>query len=73
MSHNYLLELHEIINSKITDAEKKIQQSTKDQDPLAEKFHQGRADVLAEVLEYIAGNYNPKLPRKIRHKFISHN
>jgi len=66
MAYIYLLNLHEIIDKKLNEAKKGIDNASKE--PEKVKFLEGRIQALSEFKEFLIDNLNIKLPRKIRQR-----
>ena len=68
MAYVYLLDLYKFIEERLGVITDKAQQA--DGDVSAEKFEQGRIDILMEFQDFLNENFNPKLPRRIRDSLI---
>ena len=68
MSHTYLITLYELIDQRLEDA---AQQHDTDElpDQPSIRFQEGRIDILKECKQFLTGQYNSKLPRRIRNKY----
>jgi len=64
MAYTYLLDLHEIIDKKLNEAETCVEKVSNE--PGKVKFFEGRIQVLSEFKEFLTDNLNVKLPRRIR-------
>ena len=64
MAYVYLLDLYKFIEDRLEEATDRLRQV--DGDVPAEKFEQGRIDILLEFQDFLKENFNPKLPRRIR-------
>lgn len=64
MAYVYLLDLYKFIEDRLEEATDRLRQV--DDDVPAEKFEQGRIDILMEFQDFLKENFNPKLPRRIR-------
>lgn len=60
MSHNYLLELHELVELKIKETE-----AIEGEEGAARAFTEGRIAALEEFKAHISGMYNHKLPKRL--------
>lgn len=63
MSHNYLLELHELIDLKLKEAEEITVGNEADR-----AFTEGRIAALEEFKTHIGAMYNHKLPKRLLKK-----
>ena len=69
MSYKYLLDLHQLIDTRIGEAKESIDHEDNDSEGVA--FHKGRIDILSDFKHFLTKNLNPKLPRSLR-KNLSH-
>ena len=60
MSHNYLLELHELVSRKIKEAKELTCENEADA-----AYKNGRIAALEEFKAHIGGMYNHKLPKRL--------
>jgi len=67
MSHTYLLDIYALIDKRLEKLSAK-QVSERPQGDGA-SFQQGQIDILVEFKQFLAQQYNSKLPRRIRNKF----
>ena len=70
MAYIYLLNLHEIIDKKLNEARKCVDNISNE--PEKAKFLEGRIQALSEFKEFLIDNLNIKLPRKIRQRLKEH-
>ena len=71
MAYIYLLEIYELIDQRLEDAN-----STNGEladDPMGTKFQEGRIRALSDFKDYLTKNLNPKLPRRIRQTYNTQN
>lgn len=71
MAYIYLLDLYKLIDQRLEDAHSSI--SGLADDPMEEKFHEGRIRALLDFKDYLTKNLNPKLPRRIRQSYDTQN
>ena len=64
MAYVYLLDLHRLIDQRLAEAVQSVDNTTNN--PGEIRFHQGRIAILSDFKDFLTGNLNPKLPRKIR-------
>jgi hypothetical protein len=64
MAYIYLLDLHQLIDQRLAEAEHSVDNTTNNRGEI--RFHQGRIAVLSEFKDFLTENLNPKLPRRIR-------
>ena len=64
MAYTYLLDLYELIDQRLEDANTSIGELA--EDPVETKFQEGRIRALLDFKDYLAKNLNPKLPGRIR-------
>ncbi|MBC8441686.1 MAG: hypothetical protein H8D87_18620 [Deltaproteobacteria bacterium] len=70
MAYIYLLNLHEIIDKRLNEAQKCIDNASNASEKA--KFLEGRIQALSEFKEFLIDNLNIKLPRKIRQRLKEH-
>ena len=66
MSYVYLLDLYKLINKRLSETGKSIDNS--ENDPGELRYREGQIDILSDFKEFLIENLNPKLPRAIRKK-----
>jgi len=66
MAPEYLYKLHELIRSRLEEAEAAHQ--TTEQNEI-KAFQEGRIEVLTELRAFLAESYHLKLPRRLRSQF----
>ncbi len=66
MAYVYLLDLHDYIDGRLTEAGDVLAEL--DGDPEQTIFQKGRIDMLTKFKEFLTENLNPKLPRAIRRR-----
>ncbi len=64
MAYTYLLDIYKLIDQRVADAQAVIEKGSSD--PVEQKFQEGRIKALVNFQNYLATNFNPKLPRRIR-------
>ena len=64
MAYIHLLDIYKLIDQRIADAQMAIKNGSGD--PNENKFQEGRIKALTNFQNYLATNFNPKLPRRIR-------
>ena len=64
MSYVYLLDLHQLIEKRITEAKREL--DTIKSDPGEIQFHRGRIEALSDFKGFLTERLNPKLPRAFR-------
>ena len=69
MSYVYLLDLHRLIEKRITEARRAL--DTIENDPAEIKFHEGRIEALCDFKDFLTEKLNPKLPRAFRKVYPS--
>ena len=67
MAYIYLLDIYNLIDQRIEDADAALEQVSGD--PNETKFHEGRIKALTDFKDYLIQNLNSKLPRRIREDF----
>ncbi len=67
MSHNFLLELHELIELKLKEVVEEIGESDTES-----AFIKGRIAALEEFKAHIGGMYNHKLPKRLLKRLNEH-
>jgi len=70
MAYIYLLNLYEIIDEKLNEAKKCVDNTSNE--PEKAKFLEGRIQALSEFKEFLINNLNAKLPRRIRQQLKEH-
>ena len=63
MAYIYLLDIYKLIDKRVADAQAAIERGCGDAE---QKFQEGRIKALTDFQDYLAANFNPKLPRRIR-------
>ena len=69
MAYIYLLDIYKLIDQRIADARAAIDDGSGDPNEI--KFQEGRIKALTDFQDYLATNFNPKLPRRIQQAFQS--
>ena len=69
MSYVYLLDLHKLINQRLTELRQLIDHN--ENDPEDNYFHKGQIDILSDFKEFLVEHLNPKLPKAIREKMLN--
>ena len=69
MSYVYLLDLHKLINQRLTEVSQLI--DNMENDPGDIYFHKGQIDILLDFKEFLVEHLNPKLPKAIREKMLN--
>ena len=64
MAYPYLLDIYELIDRRLKDANTSIGEIV--DDPIEIKFQEGRIRALLDFKDYLTKNLNPKLPGRIR-------
>ena len=64
MAYIYLLDIYKLINQRIAHAQAAVKEGSDNPDEI--KFQEGRIKTLTDFQNYLATNFNPKLPRRIR-------
>ena len=62
MSYNYLLDLYQLLDSRLELLEDKINDAQKS----TAEFDQGRYDCLLEFKQFLRDHYHHKLPRRLQ-------
>lgn len=68
MAYDYLLDLHQLIDQRLTEAGQSVENT--ENDPGEIRFHEGRIEILSDIKEFLTKNLNPKLPRRIRESYF---
>jgi len=68
MAYDYLLDLHQLIDQRLTEAGQSVENT--ENDPGEIRFHEGRIEILSDIKEFFTENLNPKLPRRIRESYF---
>jgi hypothetical protein len=68
MSYVYLLELHQLVDQRLAEADQSVDDITNN--PGEIRFHQGRIAMLSDFKDFLTENLNPKLPRRIRKRYL---
>jgi hypothetical protein len=68
MAYDYLLDLHQLIDQRLTEAGQSVENT--ENDPGEIRFHEGRIEILSDIKEFLTENLNPKLPRRIRESYF---
>lgn len=71
MAYVYLFDLYKHIEKRLGDAGAELNKTNVDVQ--TEKFQQGRIDALTEIQDFLAEQFNPKLPRRIRNACLGKN
>ena len=71
MAYIYLLNIYELIDRRVADAQAAMGDGCSD--PNEKKFQEGRIKALTDFQNYLATNFNPKLPRRIRQRLNKEN
>ena len=64
MAYIYLLDIYKLIDQRVGDARAAMAEVT--DDPTEKKFSEGRIKALMDLQDFLANNFNPKLPNRIR-------
>ena len=64
MSYVYLMDLHQIIDTRIDTAKQLLNNNL--HDPGMIKLQEGRIEILSDVKAFLIRDLNPKLPRALR-------
>jgi len=64
MAYIHLLDIYKLIDQRIAEAQMAMKNGSGD--PNENKFQEGRIKALTDFQNYLATNFNPKLPRRIR-------
>lgn len=64
MSYVYLLDLYQVIDTRI-DAAKRLKNNER-HDLNIQKFQEGRIEILSDIKTFLIRNLNAKLPRALR-------
>ena len=64
MAYTYLFDIYKLIDQRIADAQAAIEDGSNDS--VDQSFQEGRIKALTDFQDYLATNFNPKLPRRIR-------
>ncbi len=64
MAYIYLLDIYKLIAQRLAEAQAAMEDGSGNPDET--KFHEGRIKALTDFRDYLATNFNPKLPRRIR-------
>lgn len=64
MAYTYLFDIYKLIDQRIAEAQMAIKDGSGD--PNENKFQEGRIKALTDFQNYLATNFDPKLPRRIR-------
>lgn len=67
MSHTYLIDLYDLIDSRLEDVARAS--SAKISTGTDTFFQKGRSEALLECKQFLAEQYNSKLPRRLRGKY----
>lgn len=65
MAYIHLLNLHETIDTRFNETQKRIDNAS---DPETSQFLKGRIQALKEFKQFLTTHLNPKLPRRIRNR-----
>ncbi len=68
MAYGYLLDLHKLIDQRLSEAGQSIENA--ENDPGEIRFHKGRIEILSDFKDFLIKNLNPKLPRRIRESYF---
>jgi len=68
MAYDYLLDLHQLIDQRLTEAGQSVENT--ENDPGEIRFHEGRIEILSDIKDFLTENLNPKLPRRIRESYF---
>lgn len=71
MAYVYLLDMYKYIDKRLAGASQSLAEKTNE--PAENKFYEGRIDALRDFKQYLADNFNRKLPRRIRESYAREN
>ncbi len=68
MSHTYLVELYELLDDRLQEAQEHKDMAKERSEML---FQKGRIETLGECKQFLIEQYNPKLPRRLQAKYLA--
>ncbi|MDJ0984439.1 MAG: hypothetical protein QNJ26_02755 [Desulfobacterales bacterium] len=71
MAYIYLLDIYELIDQRVADAQTGLKNGSGDRNK--QKYQEGRIKALTDFQDYLTTQFNPKLPRRIRQSLIKKN
>ena len=64
MAYIYLLDIYQLVDQRIEDAETTLEHQSGDRNE--KKYQEGRIKALMDFKDFLIHNFNPKRPRRIR-------
>ena len=68
MAYVYLIDLHAFVDKRLAEAQEAL--SNNGNDPMTSQFEQGRIEILSDCKSFLTEQFNPRLPRRIRERFL---
>ena len=68
MAYVYLIDLHTFVDERLAQAKEKLNNNA--DDPLESRFEQGRIEILSDCKSFLTEQFNPRLPRRIRERYL---
>ena len=67
MAYVYLIDLHTYVDKRLAEAREIL--SNNGNDPMTSRFEEGRIAVLSDCKSFLAEQFIPRLPRRIRERY----
>ena len=68
MAYVYLIDLHALVDKRLARAQEAL--SHNGSDPLKSRFEAGRIEILSDCKSFLNEQLNPRLPRRIRERYL---
>ena len=68
MAYVYLIDLHALVDKRLAEAQETL--SNNGNDAMTSRFEQGRIEILTDCKSFLTEQFNPRLPRRIRARFL---
>jgi hypothetical protein len=62
------MDLHTLVDKRLAEAQEKLKNNGND--PLESRFEQGRIEILADCKSFLTDQFDPRLPRRIRERYL---
>ena len=68
MAYVYLIDLHAFVDKRLAEAQETL--SNNENDAMTSRFEEGRIEILTDCKSFLTEQFNPRLPRRIRERFL---
>lgn len=68
MAYVYLIDLHTLVDKHLAEAREIL--SNNGNDPMTSRFEEGRIEILSDCKSFLIEQFNPRLPRRIRERYL---